>query len=255
MTSKRVVVALLVGAWVCSSSAAAQETSGFLTPQSSPDSLAVLPPPPAEHSVAFQADKAQYETGRVLRDPARVALARRDADYESVGQAFAEAFGMNISATHTPALYRLLMAVLQDSHDYAMRTAKDHYHRVRPFVLYKDATCTPEQDQKLATTGSYPSGHASFGWAAALVLTEINPARKTELLRRGYDFGISRVVCGAHWQSDVDKGQVMGAAVVAALQAEPAFRAALETAKGEFAVLSGHQEGNIATKRTPLPAH
>jgi acid phosphatase (class A) len=240
MTLNKWVVVLVAG-WAHIVAATAQDTGGFLTPQTAPDSLAILPPPPAENSVTFQADKARYESGRVLPDPARVAQARQDADYKNFAQVFTPAFGMEISAARTPALHRLLTAVLQDSHDYAMRTAKEHYNRVRPFVLYKNPTCTPEQDQKLAASGSYPSGHASFGWAAALVLTEINPARQTELLRRGYDFGISRVVCGAHWQSDVDKGQLMGAAVVAALQAEPAFRAALAAAKAEFVAVSAQQ--------------
>jgi len=83
----------------------------------------------------------------------------------------------------------------------------------------------------MALSGSYPSGHASFGWAAALVLAEINPARQTEILQRGYAFGKSRVICGAHWQSDVDNGQLMGAAVVAALHSNSQFAAALNAAK------------------------
>lgn len=219
------------------SGAMAKGAAGFLNAQTAPDSLAILPAPPAENTVAFQADKAQYETGRVLRDPERVDQARKDADYRNVGQAFTAAFGMEISAAHTPALYQLLTEVLQDSHDYAMKTAKNHYQRVRPFVMYKDPTCTPEQDEKMAVSGSYPSGHASFGWAAALVLVEINPARQTEILRRGYAFGASRVICGAHWQSDVDNGQLMGAAVVAALHANSKFADALTAAKKEFAGL------------------
>ncbi len=219
------------------SGAMAKGAAGFLNGQTAPDSLAILPPPPAEDSVAFQADKAQYETGHVLRDPERVEQARQDADYRNFGHAFSAAFGMEISATHTPVLYQLLTEVLQDSHDYAMKAAKNHYKRVRPFVVYKDPTCTPGQDEKMALSGSYPSGHASFGWAAALVLAEINPARQTEILQRGYAFGKSRVICGAHWQSDVDNGQLMGAAVVAALHSNSQFAAALNAAKNEFAGL------------------
>ena len=90
----------------------------------------------------------------------------------------------------------------------------------------------------MATTGSYPSGHASFGWAAALVLSEINPQRETEILRRGIDFGESRVVCGAHWQSDVEAGRIMGAAVVAALHSNIGFTENLNEAKKEFSALN-----------------
>jgi len=106
--------------------------------------------------------------------------------------------------------------------------------QVRPFVLFKNHTCTPQDDEKMAKTGSYPSGHASFGWAAALILAEINPGRETDILKRGYDFGQSRVICGAHWQSDVDNGRLMGAAVVASLHSNPKFNMALNNAKEEF---------------------
>ncbi|HFR2312107.1 TPA: PAP2 family phosphatase PhoN2, partial [Shigella flexneri] len=219
-------------------SANALKAEGFLTQQTSPDSLSILPPPPAENSVVFQADKAHYEFGRSLRDANRVRLASEDAYYENFGLAFSDAYGMDISRENTPILYQLLTQVLQDSHDYAVRNAKEYYKRVRPFVIYKDATCTPDKDEKMAITGSYPSGHASFGWAVALILAEINPQRKAEILRRGYEFGESRVICGAHWQSDVEAGRLMGASVVAVLHNTPEFTKSLSEAKKEFEELN-----------------
>ncbi|WP_370519925.1 phosphatase PAP2 family protein [Bordetella sp. 15P40C-2] len=200
--------------------------------------------------MAFLADEAEYKAGHVLRDPERTALAAQDADYKNFGSAFSEAFGMEISASHTPVLFALMNRILHDSHDYAMRSAKNHYMRVRPFVIYKDATCTPERDSKMAKTGSYPSGHASFGWAAALVLAEINPERETQILRRGLSFGDSRVVCGAHWRSDVDNGRIMGAAVVAALHANPQFMQALNAAKKEFIELDDRGSQAIVQRRS-----
>jgi len=217
-----------------SAPAFAAHPQGFLTADEVPNSLKILPPPPAETSVAFLSDKADYEAGRVLKDKAREELAARDADYNDITQIFSVAYGQEISPQHTPALYSLLQKVLQDSHDHAMKAAKNHYMRLRPFVLYKDPTCTPAFDEKMKGTGSYPSGHASFGWAAALVLAEINPARQSEILQRGYDFGQSRVICGAHWQSDVDSGRLMGSAVVAALHNNAAFMTALGQAKAEL---------------------
>ncbi|CAI1508830.1 acid phosphatase [Serratia ficaria] len=238
MKLKTLFLSCIAGSLIFTSSAHALKNEGFLSRQAAPDSLAILPPPPPEDSVAFLADKVRYESGHVLRNPQRVKLAAEDAHYTHFGRAFSAAFGMEISEKNTPELYQLLSRVLQDSHDYAMRRAKDHYKRVRPFVIYKNATCTPEKDNKMADTGSYPSGHASFGWAAALVLSEINPQRETEILRRGIDFGESRVVCGAHWQSDVEAGRLMGAAVVAALHHNAGFTQKLDEAKKEFATLS-----------------
>lgn len=235
MKVKAIFWAIMATGIMHTTTATALETEGFLTHEIAPDSLAILPPPPVEDSVTFLADQSRYLSGRVLRNEKRWSQASEDADYKNFGEAFSNAFGAEISQKHSPQLYLLLSKVLEDSHDYAMRGAKDHYKRVRPFVLYKDPTCTPQKDEKMSTTGSYPSGHASFGWAAALVLSEINPARETEILRRGYDFGESRVICGAHWQSDVDAGRLMGAAVVARLHTNKDFIKQLDKAKQEFA--------------------
>lgn len=207
---------------------------GFLNSDTAPDSLQILPPPPSENSIEFLNDKAGFEMGRVLRNTDRQVLAASDADYNNITDAFSNAFGEKISMKDTPALYSLLKRVLQDSHDSAVSKAKKHYMRVRPFVVYMSSTCTPELDEAMSKTGSYPSGHASFGWAAALVLAEINPTRKSEILKRGYDFGQSRVICGAHWQSDVNSGRLMGAAIVAELHNNENFINALAKAKIEF---------------------
>ncbi|WP_149570831.1 acid phosphatase [Serratia bockelmannii] len=231
---KRFIVCALVTMCASTFDALAAENHGFLTPDTAPDSFKILPPPPLENSIAFLNDKAAFEMGKTLRDMNRQSLAASDANYKNITAAFSDSFGKKISKKNTPVLYELLEGVLEDSHDYAMRGAKNHYMRVRPFVVYNSSTCTPELDHSMSNTGSYPSGHASFGWAAALVLAEINPDRETEILRRGYDFGQSRVVCGAHWQSDVDSGRLMGAAVVAALHNNKEFLHVLEKAKYEF---------------------
>jgi len=38
-------------------------------------------------------------------------------------------------------------------------TAKDHYGRARPFVLNREPTCAPDEEEDLKKDGSYPSGH------------------------------------------------------------------------------------------------
>jgi acid phosphatase (class A) len=113
--------------------------------------------------------------------------------------------------------------------------AKDHYQRRRPFLEYKGPTCIPQGEYLAAEDASYPSGHASVGWTWALVLAELAPERADAILARGYAFGQSRVICGAHWQSDVTAGRVVAAGVVARLHANATFHADLAAAKGELA--------------------
>ena len=62
--------------------------------------------------------------------------------------------------------------------------------------------------------------------------------------------GESRVICGYHYQSDVDAGRITGAVTVARLHADPAFQAQLKKAKDEFRRLK--KEGKVA-KGTPVP--
>jgi putative acid phosphatase len=203
------------------------------------NSLELLPPPPSPGSVLFLNDEAQYQWGLMQRRTARGEQAVSDARVDGAGvpNAFSEAFGVKISKEETPEIFTLVVKMREDAGDLATRAAKDHYMRVRPFAFYEKTTCNPEQQQDLSTNGSYPSGHTSIGWAPALVLAEINVDRQNEILKRGYEMGQSRVICGYHFQSDVDAARLVASAVVARLHANDAFMAQLAKAKKEFAEL------------------
>ena len=209
---------------------------GYLPASAYPDSLALLPPPPAAGSPAQAADDDAYRTSRKLQGTARWHIAAADADlrFPQAAGVFACALGMPISAEATPHLNMLLRRTLADA-GLATYKAKDHYVRSRPFTVANDPTCTPSQEAGLRKDGSYPSGHAALGWAWALVLTEAAPDRTDALVQRGRAFGQSRVVCGVHWQSDVDAGRLIGAATVARLHANADFEAQLSAARDEIA--------------------
>ena len=200
------------------------------------NSLELLPPPPQPGSILFLNDEAQYQWGLMQRRTPRGEQAVSDARVEGPGvpNAFSEAFGIKISKETTPEIFKLVVNMREDAGDLATRAAKEHYMRVRPFAFYEKTTCNPEQQQELSTNGSYPSGHTAIGWATALVLAEINVDRQNEILKRGYEMGQSRVICGYHFQSDVDAARLVASAVVARLHANDAFMKQLEKAKKEF---------------------
>ena len=203
------------------------------------NSLELLPPPPQPGSILFLNDQAQYQWGLMQRRTPRGDQAVTDARVDGAGvpNAFSEAFGVKISTENTPEIFKLVVNMREDAGDLATRAAKEHYMRVRPFAFYEKTTCNPEQQQELSTNGSYPSGHTAIGWATALVLAEINVDRQNEILKRGYEMGQSRVICGYHFQSDVDAARLVASAVVARLHANEAFTAQLAKAKKEFAEL------------------
>lgn len=210
--------------------------NGYLNPKQLPNSLALLLPPPAAGSAQAAADMETYKSTRALRNTSRWTLATQDANlkFPAAAAAFSCALGIPVSQEGTPNLNMLLRRTLLDA-GLATYAAKDKYNRQRPFVVTGEETCTPAEQPALAKDGSYPSGHSSIGWAWALVLVQAAPQNMDALLQRGYAFGFSRVVCGVHWQSDVDAGRVIGAATVARLQSDETFKAQVALARDEIA--------------------
>jgi len=72
--------------------------------------------------------------------------------------------------------------------------------------------------------------------AYGLVLAELNPARADLILNRGREFGESRKICDASWQSDVDAGFKLAQENVARFQRNRRFQRDLQTAKAEVAL-------------------
>lgn len=206
---------------------------GYLQPEQLPDTLALLPPPPVAGSAAHTADEEAYRVTRALRGTPRWALAAKDADlnFPAAAEVFSCALDMPITAAATPHLYMLLRRVVSDA-GAATGAPKEQYRRRRPYTVHGDTSCTPKHRN---SDSSYPSGHTSIGWAWALTLAELAPDRANAILQRGYAYGQSRVVCGVHWQSDVDAGRVTGAVTVAHLHADPVYRAQMDAARREIA--------------------
>ncbi|HET6420050.1 MAG TPA: phosphatase PAP2 family protein [Geobacteraceae bacterium] len=212
--------------------------AGFLADSDLPDSIALLGAPPADGSAAAAADEEAYRATRALRGSPRWALAARDSnlDFPEAAQVFSCALNAPITQKETPHLYDLLHRTLADASRATIK-AKDYYHRVRPFVVNREGSCTPSFDTKISKNGSYPSAHSTVGWVWALILAEIAPDRMNAILARGEAFGRSRVICGVHWQSDVAAGRILGAGLVARLHADPSFHAELEAARKELAAV------------------
>ena len=217
---------------------------GYLPRTSLPDSLALLPPPPAEGSAAFARDEEARTSAGALRGSARWSRASADAvlAFPQVAETFSCAAGVAIGQQSTPKLYGLMGKMMIDV-GLSTYAAKDNYKRTRPFVVHQEATCAPADEAMLRNDGSYPSGHSAVGWGWALALAEIDPERADAILQRGRDFGQSRLVCEAHWQSDIDAGRVIAAAAVARLHADPVFRADLDAARAELA--AARQAGQL----------
>lgn len=244
------MAAMLIAATVVTDASARGHSTDpelyFLEIDDAANSLLLLPPPPQPGTPAWEWDKAQYEWGKSLRDTPRGAQAVDDCNLsgDNLAETFSPGMGIEISREATPAIYDLILNMREDLGELATRHAKEHYMRPRPFIVFGEDTCNPDHQAELSTNGSYPSGHTAVGWGIALVLAEINPACQDAILKRGYEMGQSRVICGYHFQSDVDAGRLVASAMVARLHADKGFAKKLDKARKEFRKVSrGSRQG------------
>ena len=209
---------------------------GYLAPADLPDSVALLPPPPAPGSAAEARDVEASRAALALHGGPRWALATVDADLFTprASATMACAAGHALGPQTAPLTEHLLRRTLTDLAA-STRAAKAKYQRQRPFMVNHQPMCTPDLDAVLRHDGSYPSGHSAIGYGWGLILAELLPSRATALVSRGRAFGDSRRVCNVHWLSDVEEGRIAAAAAVARLHADPAFRADLGAAAKELA--------------------
>lgn len=212
---------------------------GYLSRDQLPNSLIILPQPPAEGSAEWTLDQELAREYLDMKNEDRREMASQDAElhFPEATEAFNRVLKTDITEETTPMVYMILRRSLTDA---ALSTyqAKNQYKRPRPFMINGGPTCTPESEEYLKEDGSYPSGHTAIGWTWALILAELFPEQADIIMVRGQEFGISRNICNVHWHSDVVAGRMMGAAVVARLHTNEDFLMDMLVAKAEIQKIS-----------------
>jgi acid phosphatase (class A) len=207
------------------------------------DGKQILGPPPAPDSPHGKADRTMFEETRKLEGSARWKTAIQDNDLWGGGalRRFSCAVGVKLDEKTTPRTLNILHRVELD-----VRTvgtpAKDFYDRKRPLIGNDAPLCVPREDW-MKTNASYPSGHSMTAWSWALILTELVPGSADKVLTLGRESGESRVICGVHFQSDIEAGRSLGAAMVARLHTDPTFVADMAAAKREMSTVKAKPEG------------
>ena len=180
--------------------------TGYLAPGAF-DILTVLPPAPKPGDARATADRAIFRATRSLQDTPRWQMAVNDVD--ETPRALMRDFSCAADIVLTPAnAPRTTELIERAVHDTARETsiAKNFYKRQRPFRIDAGAICQPASD--LPTTSyDYPSGHTTRGWTWATLLSQIVPARASQILSRGRAYGESRTsaasIMQARWRRDV----------------------------------------------------
>ena len=241
---KKLFIGFLAAFLFCGSLQTQAQNDGvtlYFSAEEMPDLIKCLPPPPDTIGVDFAHDIMRYMWGKTQRcDSVRAALVFRDAvwNYDSLFAVFSVPFGIEISKEGTPEIYKYLVNSLSTI-DQTRVKPKAFYHRKRPFERFHEHMLTRYEEVELSGEGSYPSGHSQRGYAVALLLSEVNPDNADTIMARGYMYGESRVIAGAHWQSDVDASRLCAAIGLARLHTSSAFLEQLAKAQAEFKQLTG----------------
>ena len=223
-------IALLAGA-ALALTAAASDYKGYL--QTPVDITTIVPDAPQKGDVRYETDRKVFRATRAMLNTPRGKLAIADVPSSviDVMKDFSCAAGVKLSPEATPATWRLLANANADTAR-ANNLAKDHWKRLRPFLIDHGPVC--DSKEELAKSYDYPSGHATRGWTFGLILSEVEPDRATPIQVRARSYGESRIVCGAHNMSAIEAGRLGAQVTMETVRQAGAYQADLEAARAEL---------------------
>lgn len=231
----------------------AEDYNSYLVGDKVPDALAYLPTPPDSMQIFDNGDYARWIWGKSVRNTPRGEQASKDSKYGIIRMSaiYSEVLGIEISEENTPAIYRFMVNSGLTGAT-SVVTMKRAYFRKRPFMLMNEPLWSEwDTHEDLDNNSSYPSSHTSNGWGTALALAEMAPHLQDTILRLGLEYGVSRVIVGAHWQSDVDAAMLTSSAAIARAHATEKYIAHLNAAREEYAALKGMTLAEIAAGNMP----
>jgi len=203
----------------------AAPTHFYLDP-SSVDLVHILAPPPAPDSPAGKADLAAVLEAQRTRTPAETADA--EADVQLSVFRFADVMGTNFTPANLPFAKTLFERLASDDRQ-AIFAAKAYFNRPRPYVA--DPEVKPVVHEP--ANASYPSGHAAFSWADAIILAYMVPEKAAAIFDRAARFGHERVIASVHYPTDVEAGRISASVVDNVLLHDAHFMADFATARTE----------------------
>lgn len=211
---------------VIGSAAQAEDAKPFVTNKDI-DLTMILPPPPANDSAQTKAELGEVLTLQVTRTPEMVASAVADSE-ENVWR-FANVMGPNFNKEKLPKFSAFFDRVVE-TEGAVVDPAKDVWKRPRPHQL----SDLVKPVVKLSSSGSWPSGHATVGTMMGIILADMVPEKRAEIMARAAEYAHNREVGGIHYASDVEMGKISGSVIAAVLLNRDDFKAEYEVARAEL---------------------
>jgi acid phosphatase (class A) len=185
-----------------------------------------LPPPPND-SAQTKAELAWVLTLQSTRTDADIARAKVENTPSLTP--YAEVIGPWFTKEKLPKTYTLFANLTTQGFDYC-NAVKPDYVRPRPATV--DPRIKPLFEE---TDSSYPSGHAISSMLFALVLSDLLPDLKPQIIARAQQIGFDRVLAGMHYPSDITAGQYIGQMLARTVYSNQDFKADLAAARAELA--------------------
>ncbi|MBE1706397.1 MULTISPECIES: acid phosphatase [Mesorhizobium] len=211
---------------VIGSAAQAEDAKPFVTNKDI-DLTMILPPPPANDSAQTKAELGEVLTLQVTRTPEMVAGAVADSE-ENVWR-FANVMGPNFNKEKLPKFSAFFDRVVE-TEGAVVDPAKDVWKRPRPHQL----SDLVKPVVKLSSSGSWPSGHATVGTMMGIILADMVPEKRAEIMARAAEYAHNREIGGIHYASDVEMGKISGSVIAAVLLNRDDFKAEYEVARAEL---------------------
>ena len=205
---------------------AADKAKPFIT-SADLDLSQYLPPPSANDSLQTKNELAELLKLQLLRTPEMEARAKADAD-ENIWR-FADVMGPKFKQESLPNFSAFFERVIR-TEGAVVDPSKEKWNRLRPYQLSE----LVKPAVPLSKSGSYPSGHGTVGTMMGIVLANMVPERRAEIMARAWDFGENRIIGGVHYRSDVEAARISGMLIAAEMMKRSEFKAAYEPAKKEL---------------------
>ena len=191
-----------------------------------PDTVALLAPPPLPDSPEQASDLAAVIKAHKNSSASDQTMAKSEKRVHIFS--FAPAIGDFFQTNKLPKTEALFHRIHDDING-VIDAGKDFWKRPRPYLV-EPSLAKGEQENSF----SYPSGHSTHATVYALLLAELVPDKRDDILAIGRSIGWRRVQIGRHYPTDIHAGRVLAQAIVRELKASPAFQLDFAEARAEI---------------------
>lgn len=190
--------------------------------------LTLLPPPPSNDSAQTKMELAEILSIQVTRTKAMEERAVADAA-EDVWR-FADVIDDPKFTKEKLPTFAAFFDRVVETEGAVVDPAKNAWKRPRPHLL----SDLVKPAAPLSKSGAYPSGHTTVGTLMGVVLSNMLPEKRAQIMARAWEYGENRVIGGVHYRSDVDVGRIAGVTIAQTISTHADFRTEFEAARSEL---------------------